>query len=262
LFDFDDISMEPPRSVSLLSGLKLSEVFNKTTVIFIILLVLLMGFIPVTMIFTMEKEARLPFIEMQKAEGKVIKLLDNSQCDKPSMSVYYEFKTNNGRSYYGDYKPCNRNLYSSLIVGNSVPIIYDPKDPSFNGIEGELGKGQPPTVIFILFPLMFLLMFFPMFLPSLKQIISARSIFKKGQITEGEIVFIGRKKMPAAISFKGIASLEVYYSYKTIKGEKIESKIYTDNDWLACKLGVGSPVTIVYMERKPKKSFVLDFYYR
>jgi hypothetical protein len=262
LFDFNEISKNPPRSISLLSGLKLSGALDNTTVLFVLLFAIIIGLFPVAMIFSMDKEIRLPFIEMEKAEGKVIELLDNSRCDKPSTTIHYEFKTSNDRSYYGDYLACNKNLYSSLSVGDNLPIIFDPKDPSFNGIEGELGKNQPPVIIFMLFPLMFLLIFFPMFLPSIKQIIAARSIFKKGQITTGEIVFIGRKKFSSAINFKGITSLEIFYSYKTNKGERVESKISTDNDWLACKLEVGSPVTVAYMQSKPKRSIILDFYYR
>ncbi|MES9816526.1 MAG: DUF3592 domain-containing protein [Candidatus Thiodiazotropha sp.] len=262
MFDFSVIPNRPPRSVSLLLGLKLSEILDYKTVFFVVLFVLIMGLFPVTMILAMDKEARLPFIEMEKVQGSVIELVDNSQCDNPSTNLRYKFKTAIGHSYYGDYLTCENSMYSSLGVGDNLPIIYDPKKPSFNGIEGELGKKQPPFVIFMVFPLIFLLIIFPMFLPNLKQVITARSIFKKGQITKGEILFVGRKKLSTVINFKGVASLEIFYSYETNKGDRVESKVNTDNDWLANKLAVGSPVTVVYIESKPKRSIILDFYYR
>ena len=101
-----------------------------------------------------------------------------------------------------------------------------------------------------------------MFLPNIKQIFKARSIFKEGQITEGEIVFIGRKKFSIASNFKAGSNLEVFFSFEIKTGKRIESMISTDSDWLVCKLEGGSPVTVAYLEAKPKISIILDFYYR
>ncbi len=262
MFDFKDIPPRPPRSPSLLSGLNYSAILDKSFIGLMIFLLLLMGLFLVAMIFTADKDLRLPFIKMEKAGGMVIEIVDNTKCNKSSVAIHYQFTTESKRTYYGDYVACRDDLYSSLSIGDSIPIVYDPGDPSFNGIEGVMGRNNPPLFMILLLPLFFMLLFIPMFLPNIKQVIVARSIFKKGLITSGEILFIGRKKHAAYYNFKGLGGLEVFYRFQIRSGETIECKVTMDNDWLANKLDIGHPVTVCYIEGKPERSFILDFFYR
>lgn len=262
MFDFKDIPERPPRSFSLLPGLKYSTILDKSMIFPIILIALIIGIFPIVMFLSIDKNFRLPFVHMEKADGNVTEIVDNSKCDRQSVSIHYQFLTNENRTYYGKYFSCKGNLYSSLRVGDSLPIVYDPKDPSFNGIEGELGKNDPPLFIFIFFPLIFLLVFAPMIMPNIKQIKDARSIFKKGLITKGEIIFIRRKKHTNMFNFKFLTSMEIFFRFGTANGDTLESKVTNDNDWLANKLEIGSSVTVAYMEKKPQKNIILDFYYR
>ncbi len=140
MFDFKDIPHRPPRSVSLLSGLKYSAILDKSVIFPIILIALMVVIFPVVMFLTMEKSFRLPFLQMEKADGSVTEVIDNSKSDRQSISIHYQFVTNENRTFYGKYVSCQDNLYSSLKVGDSIPIEYDPNDPSFNGVEGEIGK--------------------------------------------------------------------------------------------------------------------------
>lgn len=100
-------------------------------------------------------------------------------------------------------------------------------------------------------------------MPNIKQIKAARSIFKNGLIANGEIIFIRRKK-PTNIfnATKFLTNMEIFFRFSTKNGEKLESKITTDNDWLSSKLEIGSPVTVAYMEKRPQKNIILEFYYR
>ncbi len=262
MFDFKDIPERPPRSISLLSGLKFSEILDKSTIFPFIIIVLIVGIFPIAMLLSIDGGLSARFIPMEKAEGRITEIVDNSICDKQSDSIHYQFLTNDNRTYYGNYASCQGNIYSSLKVGDSLPIVYDPEEPSFNGIEGELGKNVPPLFIFILFPLIFLLAFAPMVMPNIKQIIEARSVFKKGVITKGEIIFIRRKRFTNIFNFKFLTNMEVYFRFSTVNGETVESKITTDNDWLSNKLETGSPVTVAYMEKKPRNNMILEFYYR
>jgi hypothetical protein len=262
LFEFKDIPERPPRSVALLPGLKYTSILDKSTLFPIIFIILLVAILPIMMVLTLERDFRSPFVEMARAEGSVRGVIDNSKCDRQSVAIQYQFITNDHRTYYGKYVTCRDTLYASLKSGDSVPIVYDPKDPSYNGIEGELGKNDPPILIFFIFPLFFLLIFAPMLAPNIKQIKNARTIFKKGIITRGKIVFIGQKKPASSFNFKGFTNMEVFYSFNTLDGKTIEAKVSTDNRWLANKLELGSIITVSYMERRPKKSIILDFYYR
>lgn len=263
MFDFKDIPEKPPRSVSLLPGLKYSIVLNKPMIFSIIFFVLMIGIFPVIMILSVEEGFLLPFIHMEKTEGSITKIIDNSKCDRESISIHYRFLTNQNRIYYGEYIFYRSNLYSSLKIGDNLPVIYNPRDPSFNGIEGEMGKDSSPILIFILFLLIFLFIFSSVLMPNIKQIKAARSVFKNGIITKGEIIFIRRKK-PTNIfdATKRLANMEVFFLFCTENGERLESKITTDNDWLSNKLEIGSSVSVVYMERKPQKNIILEFYYR
>lgn len=262
MFDFKDMPERPPRSISLLAGLKYSAIFDKSMIFPIIFIALIIGIFPVVMLLSIEKSFRLPFVHMEKADGSVTEIVDNSKCDRRSISIHYQFLTNQNYTYYGKYVSCQGNLYSSLKVGGSLPIVYDPKDPSFNGIDGELGKNDPPLFMFIFFPLIFLLIFTPLVIPNIKQIKDARSIFKKGVIAKGEIIFIRRKRPTNMFNLKLLTNMEVFFRFSTVNGETLESKVTTDNDWLSNKLEIGSSVTVAYMEKKPKKNIVLDFYYR
>ena len=156
MFEFKDIPEAPPRSISLLSGLKYFGIFDKSAIVSIIFLGLMVGIFPRVMFLTMEKSFRLPFVQMEKADGSVSKIVDDSKCDRQSLSIHYQFFTNDDRTYYGKYVSCRDNLYSTLKVGDRIPVVYDPKDPSFNGIEGEIGKNDPPFFIIIFFPLFLL----------------------------------------------------------------------------------------------------------
>jgi len=260
LFEFKSIPEKPPRPISFLPGLKYSAIFDKSIIFQIIFIGLLIGIFPAALLLSAEKSFRLPFLEMEKAEGKVIEVMDNSKCNKSSISIHYQFITKAGRTYYGKYVSYQGNLYSMLKVGDILPIVYDLNDPGFNGIESEIGKGAPPffVVIFLIF---FILIFVLIFPYKIKQFHDARSISKKGFITKGEIVFIRREKIVyPRNSVSG--DLEVFYRFHTVAGELIEAKQETDNIWLVNKLDTGSPVTISYLENKPQKSIILDFYYR
>lgn len=262
MFDFKDIPEKPPRSIALLPGLKYASLFDKWTLLLLIVIILMVAIFPIMMFLSMEKSMRLPFIEMEKADGIVNEIMDDSKCDRKSVAIHYYFMTKENRTYYGKYVTCQGSKYSTLKVGDSIPIVYDPKDSSFNGIEGELGKNDPPFIIFLFFPLFFLFIFAPMLMPNLKQVRNARSIFKNGIIIKGEIIFIGRKKLMSPFNFKGLTSMEVFYRFNTLDGKIIEAKTPTNNEWLTNKFEIGSTITVSYIEKKPKKSIILEFYYR
>ena len=263
MFNLKDFPENPPRAVSLLSGLNYSIVLNKSMIFSVISFALIIGIFLTIMILSAQEGFLLPFIHMEKVEGSIIEVIDNSKCDRQSISIHYRFLTNQNRTYYGEDIFYRSNLYSSLKVGDSLPILYDPTDPSFNGIEGEIGKDSSPIWIFIIILLIFLSMFASILMPNIKQVKAARSVFKNGLIANGEIIFIRRKK-PTNIfnTTKFLTNMEIFFRFSTKNGEKLESKITTDNDWLSSKLEIGSSVTVAYMEKRPQKNIILEFYYR
>ncbi len=261
MFNLDEIPKTPPRSISLLPGLKYSSFFDKWSFLPLILIVLFVSVFPI-MILVLEKETRLPFIDMDNSEGIVDDIIDTSECNKGVKVLHYSFISHENRTYYGKYELCSSSKYSSVKVGDSIPIIYDPDDPTFNGIEGELGDNGAPLIIFLIFPLFIILFLAPMLLPSLRQINKARSIFKRGIIVNGEIIFVKRNKNMNAFNVKSFSNMEVFYRFNSSDDLPVEGKMNTDNDWLMNKLDIGSSIKVAYLKDKPNKSIILQCYYR
>lgn len=262
MIDFKHIPASPPRPVSQLPGLKYSASFDKRGLFFVGSIVLVFCLFPVLIFFSGDKAMRLSFIEMKSASAEITQLKQSSKCDRESHSIHYRFMAQNGRMYYGSYTMCTDSPYSDLIVGDSIPVSYDPDDPSFNGIEGELGKNKPPFFIFAFFPLMAMMFFVPSLFPNLKQVRKARSIFRKGHISQGEIVFVKRRKSVTPFEFKSSPGMEVFYQFTDDKGNRIESHMSMDNDWLVNRWAIGSGITVSYIKGKPQKSIILDGFYR
>lgn len=259
MFEFKDIPAKPPRSLKLLPGLNCSSMLDKSDLFSMAFICLIILVIPISMLLTIQKSSRLPFINMTKADGIVREMIADSDCNKKKLIIHYQFKTMGNRTHYGEYTVSNTSVYSSLNVGDSLPIIYNPKDPGFNGIEGELGKNEPSFFPFISILFIIVLIITAVQMPNIMQFLKARSIFKKGIITNGRIVFVSRKKLLG--NNKGLSNQIVSYRFETLDGKTIDAKMPTDNDWLTSKLEIGSSVTVVYIEGKPKKSIILDFYY-
>jgi hypothetical protein len=254
LFDFSEFQKDPPRQIPLLQGLKYSTIIKGDLIPFIIF-ILIVCIIPVFMILS-KKESRLPFIDMAKIDGLVTKVSVINNQDKDIL-INYSFNILNNRTYYGKSKIKADSEYSSLNVGGYLPIVFDPKDPVFNGIEGVMGKDNPLKIIMI-FPLIgsmiVLFLIYPLF-----HIKKSRSIFKKGIITNGEIVYI--KDIPDNLN-KGLTGMYVYFRFKCLDGSSIESNFQSKNYWLLNQFKIGSPITVAYLEKKPKKNIILDCFYR
>ena len=57
------------------------------------------------------------------------------------------------------------------------------------------------------------------------------------------------------------ASYEIFFVFHAGNEERHASQV-CDNDWLLHKLDVGSPVTIAYLPKNPKRSIVLETFAR
>ena len=251
----------PPRPLSLLPGLSYRSVIGKSF-IFPILFFALCFLMILLMIFSVDKEARLPFIDMEQAAAQVIHVSESSKCNSNSKELHYSFHTSEGRTYYGETTVCEGSVYFNIEKGDMIPIVYDPDQPSFNGIEGIIGRNQPPIAIFFMFPFLFLLIFLPLFWPDIKQHNNARKIFKKGIIAKGKVVFIKRKGGTSFFYFWPFTKFQIFYRYRSQDGSLVESSVISDNDWIVNKLDFGSTVQIAFLETKPKKSIILDCYVR
>jgi hypothetical protein len=256
-----DIPRTPPRPISLLPGLSYRAMADKSVAFPVSLFALFFLIVPL-MTFLVDKRARLAFIDMKQADAEIIDLIGPSECDRNRKELHYAFRTAGGRSYYGEASVCKGSVYFNIQKGDSIPIIFDPHEPSFNGIEGILGRDEPPLLIFIVFPVFFLLILVPFFWPSIRQHHKSRNIFGKGIITEGAIVFVKRKGGSSFFHFAPFTKFQIFYKYRLENGSLIESNMLSDNDWIVNRLDVGSAVHVAYIETKPRDSVILDFYLR
>ena len=130
---------------------------------------------------------------------------------------------------------------------------------------GDLLKGispDPPRSVFPFFFFVFFIAFVaPLLFPSIQLLKQARKVFKKGVIADVESIFIKKQSTGSGVHPRPL-TCEIYYSYKTTRDEQVESKTTCDNDWLAYKLDVGSPIHVAFLENKPQRSMILEAFIR
>jgi hypothetical protein len=257
------ISPNPPRSIDALPGLRWKTVFDRLSLV-PLLIVPIFLLLPIMILFSIPN-MRLQFKHKAHVQG-VVTMVNNPSADgQPRRMLDYSFETMAHQHYRGEQTVHEHSPYFSVQVGDPVPIVYAENQPSLNDIDGASGQDDPPLAIFAILPFFFFVFFIvfvaPMLLPNLQLLMQARKVFKRGMIVDAEIVFI--KKRANANGFHPRSSkCEIYYSYKTSRGQLVESKTTCDNDWLVNKFDVGSPIHIAYLENQPQKSMILEAFIR
>jgi len=245
----------------LLPGLKYISILSKQAAIPLIFVFFFTSIFPV-MIISADKNSRMFFHKMSRAEAKIMAVSQTDECGHYRKEMHYTFKTDDRKTYYGKWASTKDSPYWHTKDGDTVPVIYDPSDPSFNGIDGELGKNSPPFIIVFIFPLFFILICSGAFTPVLCRLKSARKIFKIGRVTKGRVVFVKRRGLSSFPYFPTPSTLQLFFEFQKENGETVEASMVTDNDWFLSKLETGDPVTVAYISGKPKNSIVVDCFFR
>ena len=172
--------------------------------------------------------------------------------------VKYSFRVG-GITHYGASIVSQQSPYAVVKPGAPLPIMYAPKNLSINVLEGT--QQEVPWAAFLFMPpffaLFFVVMFVPAYAPAMRQTLQARRIYKRGEITTGNVRFVAKKR--GGGMYGNIASrFEILYSFKGADGETQEGKQLCDNEWLVQRLDVGDELTIVYLPKTSHQSIVVE----
>ena len=185
----------------------------------------------------------------------------NSPASIGTTLLKFSFRARQGVTFYGSQVVQNNTPFALLKKGAPLPIVYDSQEPSFNGVDGVLGRNDFPIVLLFALPLVglfYALMFgWPFFIP-LRQTMRARSIYKQGELTVGRVDFVKKKGAVFGAYTLPNQSTEVLYHFDDTDGKTHRSRQKCDNDWLLQKLDVGSQLQIVYLAQKPERCIFLE----
>lgn len=172
-------------------------------------------------------------------------------------AIQYVFRVPGGSTYYGSAFVSEISRYKGLKTGAPLPISYDPKDPTFNGLAGEFGKNDFPVALLFVFPLFAVVFTFPMFLIPVRPLFPMRRVYRRGLLTTGKIVFVTPGTPPSPYQLQAGRAF-VSYTFQNESGETIRGRQSCDNQWLLNKLDPGSEITVVYLPRGRHKSLFLE----
>lgn len=255
-----DVPANPPRRSGSLPGLRWKNAFDQRSLFLPLIFVAFFLLFPL-MILTTIPSSRLKGKPKVHVQGIVTAVREAGTDEQPCKEFSYSFETKERQRYLGKQTLRRDSPYFRATNGDPVPIIYAENEPALNGIDSVTDQEMPPLAFFAILPVFVLLFFSPLLLPNLRSVAEARKVFKNGIISEAEVVFVKKRSGFGGFHFP-ISKGEVYFAYRTARGEQIESKTVCDNDWLVNKLDVGSPIHVAYLEDKPQKSVILEAFIR
>jgi hypothetical protein len=152
---------------------------------------------------------------------------------------------------------------AALRSGDTVPVTYLTADPAVNALSERLQRDRPPPFfLFLLFPLVPFAGFLSVMLAPLRAAFQARRLFRHGILAKAEILFVKPKAM-ALWSRSAIGSSgDVFLTYRSAHGERVEARVKCSNAWLLGLLTPGLTVHIAYLPTNPGSAILLEEYIR
>jgi hypothetical protein len=255
------IPANPPRT-GVLPGMRFSAAVPRSTLILLIVLVLLFGLFPLSMI-SADPKAKLAIGPSSISEGRVLSVADVSACrDSAARRIVYTFSAGSGNEFRGASVLCEESAYYSAQAGDRIQVRYLRRDPAVNAVAGTEAEDAPPLIFFVFFPFFFLLVLSPLYLPQFREVMRARQLYRKGVLVEGQVVFVKRRSGVTWPGWPGSTTADVYVAYETPDGGRAETIVGCSNDWVVNQLSAGSSVHILLGGDRSKRGALVEAFIR
>ena len=194
--EFAKLSVEPPRRVDSLPGLRLWAAVPKWAVILPLFFVSFFVFFPLS-IMSVDPAMRLEMGSTESVQGRVVSVTSAGACrGATSRRVTYAFSSKSGSEYRGGATLCEESPYYSVNPGEAIEVKYLKSDPTLNRLAIEGVNRGPPFALFFFMPVFFLAIFGSMFWPPIGEVLRARRLFKRGRLAVGRVVFVKLRALP------------------------------------------------------------------
>jgi len=215
------------------------------------------------LIFAFEDpNVRLALGHTETIEAKVLHVAKEGSCKGSCADVTYGFSPLGGPEYRATRSVCPRSAYFTVRPGEPIPVKYLVSDPSVNAVAGETGTNPGFYAGFLLFPVFAIVFFVPLFLPQLRRVLRDRSLFRKGRIARGTVLFVKQSAGWTWPGWPGSSASEVFIQYQLPSGAPAEAIASCQSDWLLRQLAPGISVHIAYLPSQPSRAVLLDAYIR
>lgn len=243
------------------AGMRLSAAVPRSTLLFLIALVLFFAIFPLS-IMSADPKAKLSLGPSATSEGRVLSATDVSGCrGSAARRIVYSFSPRSGSELRGSAVVCEEATYYSAQVGERIPIRYLARDPAINTIAGT-DENQPPLFLFMIFPLFFLLVFSPMYFPQLREVMRARRLYKNGTMVQGKVIFVKKRNAATWPGFPGSSIADVYVAYQHPSGGRTETVVWCANEWLLNQLVAGATVHLLVGQNRTARGALLEAFIR
>jgi hypothetical protein len=234
------IPEQPPRSLDLLPGLRLSRVLRQVAVP--LAFVGLCSLLPITILLT-TPGTKLSMWRTRTIAGRIEQAREAQDCLRDELRLQYSFSTNGVTFHGSDCVPSR--AYASLQPADSVAVVYVDGDPGTNAVvEGRTVKNAPPWPVVFIFPLFILAFMGPMFWPVISRLLQDRRLFRTGIVVPGTVVFVSPRNPIKWPGWPGAARSDVFVAVKLPTGSEREVRAACDNEWLLSHLPPGAEVTV------------------
>jgi len=259
---FAQVPSHPPRPLDALPGLRFSKAISRSALLLPLVFVGFFILIPFS-IAVSDPTMRLALGPTRTAQGKVLSVVNVSACRREGAHrIAYAFSPEPGREVRGTATLCEESPYYSIGAGDSIEVEYATGNPAINAMRSGARDDSPPFFLIFLMPLFILAMFSPMFVPQIRELLRARRLFRKGNLSVGTVVFVKRRTSAAWPGWPGNSSADVYVKYCPAGGESREATAWCPNDWLVYNLVPGATVHLAYTEGKPDRVALLEAFLR
>jgi hypothetical protein len=259
---FKQMSVEPPRSVESLPGLRLRGIVPKWAIIFPLFFLMFFLTIPLS-IMNSDPAMRLAMGASETVEGRVVSVASASACrGGASRRVVYAFSIKSGNEYRGAQLACEESPYFSLKEGDPIAVRYLRSDPAIHDLPNDARNQPPPFMFFFFMPMFFLAIFGALFWPPIGAALKARRAFKSGRIATGKVVFVKRRGNSGWPGMQSNAASSVYIEIQSPAGATREVVAPCHNEWLVNQLAPGASVHVASIGDRGNEVALLDAYIR
>ena len=258
----DHLPLNTPRDVSALAGLRLFTAVPRSALILPFVFAVFFLFIPLS-IMGSDPSMRLSVGPSKTVQGMVLSSENASSCkDSSSRRVVYSFSPEPGREVRGVANLCESSPYFMVRQGDAVEVLFVESDPAVNAIRDGNENGHTPLFIFLFIPVIVLALFSQMYWPQLREVWRARRLFRYGQMTTANVLFVKPHSTNSWPVVPGDRASEVFLEYESRTGKRCEAVAWCQNDWLIGLLTYGTKVHIAYKDDKPEKVALLECFLR
>lgn len=256
--EFARLSVEPPRGVESLPGLRLRGAIPTSAIILPLIFVSFFLTIPLS-IMNADPAMRLAMGTTESTQGHVISITSGSACRAAaSHHVTYSFSSESDHEYRGGANLCEESPYYSVNPGDEIPVRFLKSDPAVNALPDDGRNQSPPIALFFFMPFFFLAIFAPLFWPTIREVLRARRLFKNGRLATGKVIFIKKRTTSLWPGMPGNSACDVYIEFLTPTG-KHEAVAWCQNDWLINQLVPGASVHVAYLDKSDKVALLEGF---